>query len=144
MGEAPFEAAASAATATHGDRPLDDLISPLLGGTENFRSDEAALEGLIGAADVKWIGGRGRLAPTHEWGTFSKPPTTDLRHCHRTPQSNQPPTDLITRYVIPKTNFKVSIFPVLNVLNVLVFSISVSDKVDPKHTLKRSVLSGCW
>ena len=39
---------------------------------------------------------------------------------------------------------EVSIFPVWNISNVLVFSISVIDKVDPKHTLEHSVRSGRW
>ena len=62
-GRASPEAAASTATTTSLDRPLAELISPLLGGTENFRSDEVALESLIGVADVKWLEGRDRLAP---------------------------------------------------------------------------------
>ena len=50
-----MDAAASAATVTHEDIPLNDLISPLLDGTKDLRSDEAALEGIIGAADAKWL-----------------------------------------------------------------------------------------
>ena len=60
---------------------MNDLIGPLLGGTKDFRSDEAALEDLIGAADVKWFHDRERLAPTHDWGPYSSSPATELRQC---------------------------------------------------------------
>ena len=79
VGEASPEDAASTATTTRLHRPLAELISPLLGGTENSRSDEAALDSLIGAADVKWLEGRDRLAPTHEWDTVSRSTATDLQ-----------------------------------------------------------------
>ena len=64
-----------------GQQPLAELIGPLLGGTDDFRSDEKALKSLIGAADVKWLNGRARLASTYEWATFSQAPATDLRRC---------------------------------------------------------------
>ena len=52
-----------------------------MGGTKDFRGGEKALKSLIGAADVKWLGGRARLTPTHEWPAFSQSPATDLRKC---------------------------------------------------------------
>ena len=50
-GEVSLDAAASAATVTHEGSPLNGLINPLPNGTKDFRSGEAALEGLIGAAE---------------------------------------------------------------------------------------------
>ena len=44
---------------------------------------------------------------------------------HRTPESNRSPTDLNTRYLIPKTYPKVSIFPIWNILNVLVLALVI-------------------
>ena len=41
---------------------------------------------------------RGRELETGAWGAFT------VLTFHRTPQSNQPPTDLITRYVAPKSH----------------------------------------
>ena len=64
-----------------GQQPLDRLIEPLLGGTEDFRSDETAMEDLVGAADATWFRGRTRLASTYGWSTFSQSHDTDILKC---------------------------------------------------------------
>ena len=79
--DVPHDPTSVAETSTEKDRPLRDLISPLIDGAEDFRGDETALEALIGAVDIKWFEGRERLAPTRDWGTFSSSAATDLRQC---------------------------------------------------------------
>ena len=77
----PHDPNSVAEISTEEDHHLRGLISPLLGGTEDFRSGEAALEALIGSADIKWLDGRERLVPTYDWGAYSSSATTDLRQC---------------------------------------------------------------